>query len=129
MSQYVQGFRQIDRTQVALVGGKGANLGELSRIDGVIVPPGFCITTHAFQQFMAEVPTFADHLEHLSRLHRDDLTAIRTQSSELRRMLEHIAIPDTVTTAILGALSVFPEETGWAVRSSATAEDSASASF
>src|SRR3954447_13114360 len=41
-------FTQIDATQVAVVGGKGAHLGELSRIAGVRVPPGFCVTANAF---------------------------------------------------------------------------------
>ena len=46
----VVGFSEIDATQVSLVGGKGASLGELSRIDGVSVPPGFCVTTEAFRR-------------------------------------------------------------------------------
>src|ERR1043165_1923693 len=50
MNRYVVDFRGIDQTQVALVGGKGAHLGELSRIDGVHVPPGFCITTDAYRE-------------------------------------------------------------------------------
>ena len=41
MGRYVLGFEEIDETQVALVGGKGANLGALSRIDGIRVPVGF----------------------------------------------------------------------------------------
>ncbi|MGN6168882.1 MAG: PEP/pyruvate-binding domain-containing protein, partial [Solirubrobacteraceae bacterium] len=45
---YVFGLQEIDRTQVAVVGGKGAHLGELSRIEGIHVPPGFCVTTEAF---------------------------------------------------------------------------------
>ncbi|MFZ0189842.1 MAG: PEP/pyruvate-binding domain-containing protein, partial [Streptosporangiaceae bacterium] len=43
--------------QVALVGGKGARLGGLSRIDGIRVPAGFCVTTDAFRQIMAEAPS------------------------------------------------------------------------
>ena len=39
--------KEIDRTMLALVGGKGANLGELSRIEGIRVPEGFCVTTEA----------------------------------------------------------------------------------
>ena len=50
----VLGFQEIDRTQVAVVGGKGAHLGELSRIDGIRVPAGFCVTTDAFRRIMAE---------------------------------------------------------------------------
>ncbi|MGZ6640067.1 MAG: PEP/pyruvate-binding domain-containing protein, partial [Solirubrobacteraceae bacterium] len=51
--RYVLGFQAVDRTQVAVVGGKGAHLGELSRIEGIRVPPGFCVTTDAFRRVMA----------------------------------------------------------------------------
>ena len=53
MGSYVLGFDEIDRTQVAVVGGKGAHLGELSRIDGIRVPAGFCVTTDAFRRIIA----------------------------------------------------------------------------
>jgi len=56
IERYVLGFDEIDKTQVALAGGKGANLGELSRIEGVRVPAGFCVTTDAFRRIMATVP-------------------------------------------------------------------------
>jgi phosphoenolpyruvate synthase/pyruvate phosphate dikinase len=54
MGRYVLGFQEVDRTQIAVVGGKGAHLGELSRIEGVRVPAGFCVTTDAFQRILAE---------------------------------------------------------------------------
>ena len=54
MGRYVLGFEEIDQTQVALVGGKGAHLGELARIEGIRVPPGFCVTTDAFRRIVAE---------------------------------------------------------------------------
>ena len=47
MDEYVLGLEQVDRSQVAMVGGKGAHLGELSRIEGIQVPPGFCVTVRA----------------------------------------------------------------------------------
>ena len=53
MHRYVLHFDEIDRTQIALVGGKGAHLGELSRIEGVRVPAGFCVATDAFARVMA----------------------------------------------------------------------------
>ena len=56
MGCYVLDFQEIDQTQVAAVGGKGAHLGELSRIEGVRVPAGFCVTTDAFVRIMAEAP-------------------------------------------------------------------------
>ena len=48
MSSYVLGFRDIDKTKLMVVGGKGANLGELARIEGIHVPDGFCVSTEAF---------------------------------------------------------------------------------
>ena len=49
MGRYLLGFPEIDQTQIAVIGGKGAHLGELSRIEGLRVPAGFCVTTDAFQ--------------------------------------------------------------------------------
>ena len=57
MSSYVLGFQDIDRTKLCVVGGKGANLGELARIAGIRVPDGFCITTEAFKRILAETPS------------------------------------------------------------------------
>src|SRR3712207_9098951 len=75
MGCYVLGFREIDQTQVAVVGGKGAHLGELSRIEGIRVPAGFCVTTEAFQRIMAEAPSLGDRLDQLSDLKPDDREA------------------------------------------------------
>jgi pyruvate,water dikinase len=58
-SSLVLRFRDIDKTKHNLVGGKGANLGELSRIEGIRVPDGFCITTEAFKRIMAATPLMA----------------------------------------------------------------------
>jgi hypothetical protein len=126
---YVLGFHEIDQTQVAVVGGKGAHLGELSRIEGIRVPAGFCVTTDAFRRIMAEAPSIGDRLDRLSRLSPDDREAIRTLSAEIRRTLEGIAIPDDLAAAITRALARLGEQAAYAVRSSATAEDLPTASF
>ena len=126
---YVLGLQEIDETQVAVVGGKGAHLGELSRIEGIRVPPGFCVTTDAFRRIMAEAPSIDDRLDRLSRLNPDDREAIRTLSAEIRRTVEGIAIPDDLAAAITGALARLGEQAAYAVRSSATAEDLPTASF
>ena len=125
----VVGFEEIDETQVAVVGGKGAHLGELSRIEGIRVPPGFCVTTDAFRRIMGEAPSIDDRLDRLSRLNADDREGIRTLSAEIRRTLEGIAIPDDLAAAITGALARLGEQAAYAVRSSATAEDLPTASF
>ena len=129
MGRYVLGFQEIDQTQVAVVGGKGANLGELSRIEGIRVPAGFCVTTDAFQRIMAEAPSIDDRLDRLSRLKPDDREAIRALSAEIRRTLEGIAIPDDLAAAITRPLARLGEQAAYAVRSSATAEDLPTASF
>src|SRR6202521_230910 len=129
MGSYVLGFQEIDQTQVAVVGGKGAQLGELSRIEGIRVPAGFCVTTDAFRRIMAEAPSIDDRLDRLSRLNPDDREAIRTLSAEIRRTLEGIAIPDDLAAAIPRSLAQLGERAAYAVRSSATAEDLPTASF
>jgi pyruvate,water dikinase len=126
---YVLGFEEIDETQVAVVGGKGAHLGELSRIEGIRVPPGFCVTTDAFRRILAAARSIDDHLDRLSRLNPDDREAIRVLSAGIRQILEEIAIPDDVTAAITPALARLGEHAAYAVRSSATAEDLPTASF
>ncbi|WP_409492580.1 rifamycin-inactivating phosphotransferase [Amycolatopsis sp. cmx-11-12] len=129
MGGYVLGFQEIDRTRVAVVGGKGAHLGELSRIEGVRVPDGFCVTTDAFRRILADAPSIGDQLDRLSRLNPDDREALRSHSAEIRRTLEEIVIPDDLAAAITGALAGLGEQAAYAVRSSATAEDLPTASF
>jgi phosphoenolpyruvate synthase/pyruvate phosphate dikinase len=103
--RYVLDLRDATGNQVALVGGKGAHLGELSKIDGVAVPAGFCVTTDAFQRIMAEV---------------------RSGEQDLRRAIEAVPVPADIAAAIIGNVR---ENTSYAVRSSATAEDMPAASF
>jgi len=126
---YVLGFEEIDRAQVALVGGKGAHLGELSRIEGIRVPSGFCVTTDAFRRIMAEAPSIDDRLDRLSRLSPNDRESIRPLSAEIRRTVDEIAMPHDLAAAITGALTRLGGQAAYAVRSSATAEDLPSASF
>src|ERR1700736_3868963 len=129
MGSYVLGFQEIDQTKVAVVGGKGAQLGELSRIEGIRVPARFCVTTDACRRIMADAPSIDDRLDRLSRLSPDDREAIRTLSAEIRQTLEGIAIPDDLAGAITHSVAVLGEQAAYAVRSSATAEDLPSASF
>src|SRR3954452_20462887 len=93
MGCYVLDFQEIDQTQLALVGGKGAHLGELARIEGVRVPAGFCVTTEAFHRIMAEETSIGELLLSLSRRNADDQDAIRLQSAQIRQAVEEIAIP------------------------------------
>src|SRR5579863_5356258 len=103
IERYVLGLEEIDKTQVALAGGKGANLGELSRIEGIRVPRGFCVTTDAFRRVMATVPRIDDRLLRLSGLDPGDRQAIGALSAEVRQAIEATAIPDDVAAAITAA--------------------------
>lgn len=129
MGGYVLGFHELDQTQAAVVGGKGAHLGALSRIEGVRVPAGFCVTTGAFQRILAEAPSIDERLDELSRLRPDDRAAIRALSAEIRRIIEATAIPDDLAAEITCALARLGARAACAVRSSATTEDSPAASF
>jgi len=129
MPRYVLDLQDIDQTQLAVVGGKGAHLGELSRIEGIRVPDGFCITTDAFQRIMASAPSADDRVDELSRLGMNDRDAIRDLSAEIRRIIEAVVIPEDLAAAISHSLSRLGEHAACAVRSSATAEDLPAASF
>ncbi|WP_406841154.1 rifamycin-inactivating phosphotransferase [Streptomyces sp. AHU1] len=127
--RYVLDLQEADETLGAVVGGKGAHLGGLSRIEGVRVPDGFCVTTDAFRRVMAEAPSADELLDRLSRVDPDDREAVRTLSARIRRTVEEVAVPDDLAAAITGALARFGERSAYAVRSSATAEDLPTASF
>ncbi|MEZ5144213.1 MAG: rifamycin-inactivating phosphotransferase [Acidimicrobiales bacterium] len=120
---------QVDGTCVAAVGGKGAQLGELARIDGVQVPPGLCVTNDAFRRIMADAPSIPERLDRLSHLAPDDRDAIRRHSAEIREVIEAIAVPDDVADAVTAELARLGDAAAYAVRSSATAEDLPTASF
>ncbi len=123
------GLDEIEQSQVAEVGGKGANLGELSRIDGVRVPPGFCVTADAFREIVAAAPSLDGVLERLRGLRPDDREAIGAISAEARGVIEEIPLPDDLVAAVGAALARLGEHAAYAVRSSATAEDLPTASF
>ena len=129
MDCYVLDFQEIDQTQVAVVGGKGAHLGELSRIEGIRVPAGFCVTTNAFRRILAEAPSIDDPLDRLSRLDPGNRGVIRKLSAEIREAIEGIPISEDLASTITHPLARLGEQAAYAVRSSATAEDLPTASF
>jgi rifampicin phosphotransferase len=129
MSSFVLGFQDIDKTKLMVVGGKGANLGELSKIEGIHVPDGFCITTEAFKRIIGETPSIHELLDQLALLKVEDRDKIGELSGEIRSLIEGVAIPQDIHEEITRHLSRLGENNAYAVRSSATAEDLATASF
>ena len=129
MTSYLLGFRDIDQTMLKEVGGKGASLGELSRIEGISVPDGFCISTEAYKRTVREAASIDELLDQLSLLTVEDRGAIRELSAEIRRGIEGLAIPQEIREEITDFLARLGEKSAYAVRSSATAEDLPTASF
>ncbi|MFF3389874.1 rifamycin-inactivating phosphotransferase [Streptomyces sp. NPDC002669] len=127
--QYVLDLQEIDESRVETVGGKGAHLGGLSRIEGIDVPGGFCVTTEAFRLIMARTPSIDELLDRLAHLDPDDREGTRALGAEIRRAVEATAVPDDLAAAITQALARHGDRAAYAVRSSATAEDLPTASF
>ena len=129
MTLYVLGFKEIDKTKLALAGGKGASLGELSRIEGIRVPAGFCVSTEAYKTITKDHRELNRLLDHLSLLRPDDLEKISRISAQIRGVIEEAAIPKEIEAQIGQYITLLGEKNAYAVRSSATAEDLPAASF
>ena len=123
MHRYTLGFQEIDKTKLALVGGKGANLGELSRIEGIRVPEGFCVTTDAYKNVVEHAPGFSALLDQLTRLAVDNVERVREINRKIRDAIEQTPIGNDVEQAVSEHLQKLGDQVPYAVRSSATAED------
>ncbi|WP_340035134.1 phosphoenolpyruvate synthase [Bacillus sp. FSL K6-0993] len=129
MSSLVLGLHEIEKTQLSLVGGKGLHLGELSKIQGIQVPEGFCVTTVGYQKAIEQNETLQVLLDQLTMLKVEDRDQIGKTSRKIRQIIMEVGIPSDVVKAVAQYLSQFGEEHAYAVRSSATAEDLPHASF
>ena len=129
MHPYLLSFNQIDNARLMLVGGKGANLGELSAVADIRVPDGFCITTEAYKKITENNQDLNRLLDELNRLTAEEKENISEISARIRITIETTPIPEDITAEISTYLSKFGEKEAYAVRSSATAEDLPSASF
>ena len=123
MGRYVLGFPEIDRTQVAVVGGKCAQLAELSQLEGIVVPAGFCVTMEAFRLVTAEEASIGHQLDLLSDLSCYDREEILRLSVVIRQTIEDAEVPADLLKEIAQWVTWLGERAGYAVRSSATMED------
>lgn len=121
-------FTDIRHDDLARVGGKGLNLGKLCQA-GAPVPPGFCVTTHAFDRFVADDPVYEAFLDELEHLRAGDLSGARDLGGRLREHLGGRRLPIEVADAVERQWRTLGEHGQYAVRSSATAEDLPTASF
>ncbi|MDQ0416118.1 pyruvate,water dikinase [Croceifilum oryzae] len=126
--KYVSYFEQTNRDSIDVVGGKGANLGELTQA-GFPVPPGFCITVDAYQQILSTSKRMNDFLEMLDQTDPEHLDVIQLVSEMIRGHILTLPMDPTVESEIIRAWEDLGTTDSYAVRSSATAEDLPTASF
>src|SRR5262245_26516310 len=124
----VASFAALDKGDLPRVGGKGANLAELTQA-GFPVPPGFCVTTQAFREFLSGAGDLTELFARLAALNPEDTEAVRRLGEEMRSRLRQAPIPDDVARPVEAAWRDAGTEHAYAVRSSATAEDLPGASF
>jgi pyruvate,water dikinase len=126
----VSWFDELGTADVATVGGKGANLGEMAGA-GLPVPSGFVVTAEAFRQAMDDGGVRAELKQRFdeARASSDDPAALAASAEELRDLVRKAGVPPRVATAVLEAYHRMGDDASVAVRSSATAEDSAGTSF
>ena len=122
-------FAELDRAALPFVGGKGANLGELTRA-GFPVPAGFCVTTAAYD-LVAGDANLEPILAALTETRPDDTTRLSELAAAARAALLEAPIPEDLSRAIATAYEGLGDGVSVpvAVRSSATAEDLPTASF
>lgn len=147
--RYTKWFSDLGKEDTAVVGGKGANLGEMYNL-GIPVPPGFCITTEGYQYFLEETGLKDEIYKILGRLNVEDTAELEERAKEIQQIIIKSDMPDDLQEEILDnyealnidektlenasstALAILKkgyEPIFVAVRSSATAEDTAAASF
>ncbi|MBN1530023.1 MAG: phosphoenolpyruvate synthase [Thermoleophilaceae bacterium] len=127
----VRSISDLSRADIPYAGGKGANLGELTGA-GLPVPGGFVVGAPTYAKFVDETGLRERIVERLRELDVDDTTALEAAAVDVRAWIETEAVPDDIHAAIERAYTDLGDDAGLpavAVRSSATAEDTASASF
>ncbi len=128
-------FDQLRMTDVEVVGGKNASLGEMiSQLaaTGVRVPGGFATTAHAFREFLRHGGLTERIGKRLAALDTDDTQALREAGAEIRGWVSAAPLPPALEAQVremFAALSAGDAQASFAVRSSATAEDLPDASF
>jgi len=127
-TEHIGWFADIGLQDRPHVGGKGGSLGELQRA-GIAVPPGFVVKTAAFEKFIEFVERSGPVRARVEALDADDLEAVTQCSKELRARVEAAELPPALLDEISAAYRALGGASPVAVRSSATTEDAADASF
>lgn len=127
MSKYIKFFEELSKKDTEIAGGKGASLGEMSGA-GFPIPPGFVISSGAFDKFLTETDLIAEVEAQLKKVNPEETHTIDDASEVLRQLINEYEMPEELAKDIIDAYKELNAEYV-AVRSSATAEDSEVASW
>ena len=125
--EFVRWFKDIRLADNPLVGGKGANLGELTAAK-LPVPPGFVVTSDAYR-YALDHAGIAKELATLLASSADSTADLAKLSAETQKLIHSITLPDVLARTIVEAYHQLGENTFVAVRSSGTGEDAGDTSF
>ncbi|MDQ3098987.1 MAG: phosphoenolpyruvate synthase [bacterium] len=130
MDKLLVWFHEVGKNDVALVGGKGANLGEMTQA-GIPVPPGFIVTAESWNQFIDETGLRKEIKTHLHNLDVNDSKRLQKVAEEIKWLITSTKTPKYLEDKIKEYYRGLANGTDLlvAVRSSATAEDLPDASF
>lgn len=131
--QYIKWLGEVAKDDVALVGGKGANLGELTQ-SKIEVPPGFCVTAAAYREFLRSAGLEKKIANIINELDVEDSDQLQTETARIRDLIVKAPIPEKIVAEVKDAYeelggNINIKHPSVAVRSSATAEDLPEASF
>ncbi len=131
--KHVEFFEELRKEDVAVAGGKGANLGELTHA-GIPVPPGFVVTSKTYDQFIKETGIFDEIMDILDALDVNKNRELQASAVKIKKIITETTMPDEIKTIIIEAYNALCHRIGKddvfvAIRSSATAEDLPEASF
>lgn len=136
---FTKTFKELTKKDVGIAGGKGASLGEMTNV-GILVPPGYVILAEAFDRFLEETDLGVEVVSLLKKINYKDLNSVDAASYKIRDLIHDVPMPKDLAKLFLSELKKLPEPSRGgsygagktpyvAVRSSATAEDSAVASW
>jgi len=147
MAKYIKWFKELSKKDIGIVGGKGANLGELWNA-GFPVPPGFVVTAQAYEHFLEANKLWPKISEMLDSLNIEDTEQLQRKAADIQSLIKKSQMPQEIMDEICAAYSCLDANQDLigiksaeqiinigrdpafvAVRSSATAEDLPQASF
>jgi len=125
--ELIREFSRIGKDDADIAGGKGASLGEMTQA-GIPVPPGYVVLSASFERFLEETDLNVEIDAILATVSQDQMHTVEHASEHIQKLILEATMPEDIKVEIMSAFDVLGTEFV-AVRSSATAEDSASAAW